>query len=117
MPSNFFTEYPEPEADVTMPLGGTRAQAVHRLQVGGFGLAAMVLLVGLANIIMDRAQQTEASAVPEAAATIAPAEPSAPKKDPLADAGVVPDLPAEPVAEPHTSTPQAGGDNAAPAQP
>ena len=33
-----------------------RVQAVHRLQVGFFGLAAMLLLVGLANIIMDRAR-------------------------------------------------------------
>ena len=40
-----------------------RAQAVHRLQIGISGLAAMLLLVGLANIIMDRARQNEAEEV------------------------------------------------------
>ncbi len=61
-----------------------RAQAVHRLQVGLFGLAAMLLLVGLANIIMDQAQRSDPA--PVVAATQAPAKPA----DPLADIGVVP---------------------------
>src|SRR5688500_5327635 len=39
------------------PLGGTSAQAIQRLQVGLFGLAAMVLLVALANIIRNNADQ------------------------------------------------------------
>lgn len=77
------------------PLGGTRAQAMQRLQVGLSGLAAMVLLVGLANIIQDRARVAEESSVPEAAPTTEPtAQPA--QSDPLADAGVVPDIPAEP---------------------
>ena len=63
-----------------------RAQAVHRLQVGLFGLAAMLLLVGLANIIMDRARLAE-SAMPAPAGV---ATTSAAKSDPLADIGVVP---------------------------
>jgi hypothetical protein len=64
-----------------------RAQTVHRLQVGLFGLLAMLLLVGLANIIMDRARMAE-SANSGAAAT---AGDSARKtSDPLADIGVVP---------------------------
>ncbi|MGQ7828494.1 hypothetical protein [Altererythrobacter sp. Z27] len=75
--------------------GGKRSQAVQRLQVGLSGLAAMILLVGLANIIQDRARVADEMAVPEAASTIAPAAPP-PLSDPLADAGVVPDLPAEP---------------------
>lgn len=63
-----------------------RAQAVHRLQVGLFGLAAMLLLVGLANIIMDRARMAEdADALAEVAASD-----SAKASDPLADIGVVP---------------------------
>ena len=41
-----------------------RAQAVYRLQIGLFGLAAMLLLVGLANIIMDRARLAEDAAAP-----------------------------------------------------
>ena len=64
-----------------------RAQAVHRLQVGLMGLAAMLLLVGLASIIMERARMAESTmpavvGVPTAAAS--------PKSDPLADMGVVP---------------------------
>ena len=77
-----------------------RAQAVHRMQVGLFGLAGMLLLVGLANIIMDRAllgdDATAASAA--AAATAAKVSPegaaASPANDPLADIGVVPDMPA-----------------------
>lgn len=80
---------------VAAPLGGTRAEAMQRLQIGVSGLAAMVLLVGLANIIQDRARQTDAESVPQAAMTVEPVQ-LAPQPDPLADAGVVPDLPAEP---------------------
>jgi len=63
-----------------------RAQAIHRLQVGLLGLAAMLLLVGLASIIMERARMAEetlpASGLPTTAAS--------PKSDPLADIGVIP---------------------------
>lgn len=77
-----------------------RAQAVHRLQVGLFGLAGMLLLVGLANIIMDRARisddATEASSAAAASAASVSPEGAAqtPAGDPLADIGVVPDMPA-----------------------
>jgi len=67
-----------------------RAQAVHRLQVGLFGLCAMLLLVGLANIIMDRARLADAG---NPAADVQSASAEAKKKaasDPLADIGVVP---------------------------
>lgn len=64
-----------------------RGQAVHRLQVGLFGLCAMLLLVGLANIIMDRARLADEDNVPQAAeATGVPKAAS----DPLADIGVAP---------------------------
>jgi hypothetical protein len=63
-----------------------RAQAVHRLQFGLFGLCAMLLLVGLANIIMNRARLADT-----AHAFGASAEGSKLKNsDPLADIGVVP---------------------------
>lgn len=63
-----------------------RAQSVHRLQIGLFGLAAMLLIVGLANIIMDRARQGDATvAASHDAAPVATAA-----NDPLADIGVVP---------------------------
>jgi hypothetical protein len=66
-----------------------RAQAVHRLQIGLGGLAAMVLLVGLANIIMNRVRQSEAAAVPGSAASSAAAKDNA-ASDPLAEIGVAP---------------------------
>ena len=77
-----------------------RAQAVHRMQVGLFGLAGMLLLVGLANIIMDRAlisgDATAASAAAAASAAKLSTEGAvaSPANDPLADIGVVPDMPA-----------------------
>jgi hypothetical protein len=77
------------------PLAGTRSQSMQRLQIGLFGLAAMVLLVGLANIIKTNAAQNEARVVPEAAPTVAGAEARATDSDPLADAGLVPDMPDE----------------------
>jgi len=64
-----------------------RAQALHRLQIGLFGLAAMLLLVGLANIIMDRARLAE-STMPSTVGLAT--EDASPKSDPLADIGVIP---------------------------
>lgn len=87
----------EPKADPQAnpaPLGGTRAEAIQRLQIGLFGITAMILMVALASIIMDAAKKSEATAVPEAAATSSPDPSSTPSAtDPLVDAGVVPDLP------------------------
>lgn len=62
-----------------------RAQAVHRLQLGLAGLAGMLLLVGLANIIMNRAQLTEA-----AEGDVVIADKKAPASDPLVEAGIAP---------------------------
>jgi hypothetical protein len=71
-----------------------RAQAVHRLQIGILGLASMLLLVGLANIIMERARSNdEAERGPAAVSVANPAPAAAQAGDPLADIGVVPDLP------------------------
>lgn len=91
----------EPEAEAVAAeslarVGRSRAEAVHRLQIGLSGIAAMVLLVALADTILSRADESEASAVPEAAATVEPTPAATPKNDPLAEAGVVPDLPATP---------------------
>jgi hypothetical protein len=81
-----------------------RSQSVHRLQLGLFGLCAVLLIVALANIIMDRAQTIDADD-PNAQVIAADAEQTSPMVDPLADAGVVP------AADP---TPEAGA--AAPAK-
>lgn len=88
-------DQPEP----AILLGGTRAQAMQRLQIGVFGLATMILLIGLAQIIMNQAREAEAGVVPEAAPTVVPQEMLTVESDPLADAGVAPDVPAEPEAD------------------
>jgi hypothetical protein len=72
-----------------------RAESVQRLQVGIFGIGAMVLLVGLASIIGGQVEKTDRLAVPEAAPTTEPGK-VAGGANPLADAGVVPDIAAEP---------------------
>ncbi len=77
----------------------TRAEAVQRLQVGLFGIGAMVLLVGLASIIGGQAERYDELAVPEAPPTTEPSMPPA-QANPLADAGVVPDIAAEPSPSP-----------------
>ena len=82
---------PQDQETVYVPLAGTRSQSIQRLQIGLAGLGTMLLLVALANVIMERAKQTDAAAVPEAAATVA-ASPVAAGNDPLADAGVAPDV-------------------------
>ncbi len=64
-----------------------RSRSVHRLQAGLLGLAAMMLILGLANIIMNRAKLADRRGAPMAAASLgAPQKPA----DPLADIGVVP---------------------------
>lgn len=77
------------------PLGGTKEEATQRLQVGLAGLGSMVLLVGLASVLGNQADLAEEAAVPDAAPTTEPTEAS-PQRDPLADAGIVPDIPADP---------------------
>lgn len=95
--------------DAALPLGGTRTQALQRLQVGVSLLVGIVLIVGLANVIEERAKLSEETAVPEAAATVEPAAVAAPAVDPLADAGVVPDLPAEDSPVPPDAAPTSAG--------
>ena len=101
-------EDPQPVA----PLAGTRSQSMQRLQVGLFGLAAMILLVSLANIILTNAEKNEARVVPEAAPTVTAEDGTATANDPLADAGVVPDMPDEPE---QVTSEQGQAGNAAPA--
>ncbi len=88
----------EDAAPESAPLSGTKAEATQRLQIGLFGLGSMVLLIGLATIIGNQADLTQEGSVPEAAPTTEPVD--APQQsDPLADAGIVPDIPTEPVPE------------------
>ena len=98
------------------PLAGTRAERIQRLQIGLIGISAMVLLLGLADIVTERAQQTQADAVPEAAPTVEPSE-TAPPRDPLADAGVVPELATSPTPTASPTPAQPTGDVPPPASP
>lgn len=66
-----------------------RAEAVQRLQVGLFGLAAMLLLVALANIIMERVRLADAAAGAISSTHISSPNNSS-NTDPLADLGVIP---------------------------
>lgn len=65
-----------------------RAQAVQRLQAGLFGLAAVLLVVGLANIINDRARLTEQAENPAVTQPSSSASPGT--SDPLVEIGVMP---------------------------
>ena len=88
--------------------GALRSQAIHRLQVGLAGLFAMVLLVGLANVIMERAREADRQVARTPAANeAAAAARNQPPSDPLADIGALPSVPAT------TSSPAAS----APARP
>ncbi|HNJ48431.1 MAG TPA: hypothetical protein PK479_08365 [Novosphingobium sp.] len=88
----------QPDGRMVPPLNGIqhftppsarelRAQAVQRLQAGLFGIALIVLIVALANIINDRARQSDAASPGAEASASATGEA---KTDPLVDAGVVP---------------------------
>ena len=58
-----------------------------------------------------KADITQEGSVPESAPTTEPTE-AAPQRDPLADAGIVPDIPAEPSPMPNASS---GGTTSSPA--
>lgn len=107
--------------DDLAPPAIVRAEAMQRLQVGVFGIGAMVLLVGLASIIGGQADRNDQLAAPEAAPTTEPSVAPA-QANPLADAGVVPDIAAQPSPSPSPKPldlpppGQSAPDNAAPAQ-
>lgn len=71
-----------------------RAQTMQRLQVGVIGICVLLLAIALAATLTQRAQDVEETAVPDAAPTTEP-EAEEPQADPLADAGVLPDIPDE----------------------
>lgn len=95
-----FARRPSAAEPLLTSLPASRQQAVQRMQIGLTGVLLMLLLVSLASVIQGRADQTDATTVPAAvAATGETAEPAT-QPDPLAEAGVVPDMPSEPVAAP-----------------
>ena len=102
---------PADEASLAQPLGGTRRQRMQRLQFGLFGLAAVLLMVGLANIIIASVQENRA-ALPEELPPVQNEDVPRPR-DPLANAGVVPELPAGAPGETGGATASMGTDPAA----
>lgn len=72
-----------------------RAEVIHRLQIGLSGLLAMLLIVSLANLITNRASQSDKTAVSDTSTSTAATDDKGANKDPLVDAGVVPQLPAQ----------------------
>ena len=114
-PSDIVRPTPAEDELPVAPLAGTRSQSMQRLQIGLFGLGSMILLVGLANVILTSARQNEARVVPEAAPTVAAEQAAAPVSDPLADAGVVPDMPASTGAQ--ATGPAETGNAATPTRP
>lgn len=91
--------HPEAKRPTAEPVNPRNAEVMQRLRVGIGGIVMVLLVVGLANIITDRVLRTEQTTVPQAASTVEPS-PAKPASDPLSDAGVVPDLPEQPEAEP-----------------
>lgn len=91
-------EAPGTHDDLPPPVT-VRAEAMQRLQVGVLGIGSMVLLVGLASIIGGQAERNDKLAAPEAAPTTEPSAAPA-QANPLADAGVVPDIAAQPSPSP-----------------
>ncbi|WP_232496062.1 hypothetical protein [Novosphingobium kaempferiae] len=79
-----------------------RSQAVYRLQIGLFGLCAMLLIVGLANVIRDRLRVNDAPD-PIQDVVAVDAKPTKAASDPLADIGVVPAADPSPTPSPSTS--------------
>lgn len=104
-------DVPAPSA----PLAGTKSQRLQRVQIGLFGLATMIMLVGLADVVIQRAAETEANVVSEAVSSILPDEPPAPR-DPLAEAGVVPEVSDGPAGSDTTSPPPPQTTDVAPPQ-
>lgn len=72
--------------------------------MGAIGVVAVLLLIGLASIIKDRASEADSTAVAGAAPTTAPTQ-SAAAEDPLVEAGVVPEIPDTATATPPTAGP------------
>jgi len=93
---------PQTEPTGLPATGDARADVMRRLQTGAIGIAAVLVLIGLASIIQERAAQSDRTAVAEAVATPQPSG-SATVSDPLAQAGVLPEMPASPSASPAPS--------------
>ena len=66
-----------------------RQEGLQRVQIGLTGLAGVVLLVGLANIVIEKARMDDAALPPPVVPTLSQQNAVSPK-DPLAELGVQP---------------------------
>jgi len=69
-----------------------RQDGLHRVQIGLTGIAGVILLVGLANIVIDKARLDERSMPPPVVATVSSdgGNAVAGPREPLAELGVTP---------------------------
>ena len=96
-------EVPQGEAIAVPAPNGSPDTTIQRLQIAIAGLGAVLLVIGVVNFVMERLDRAEAALVAQTGE--APIETAEPQNDALVDAGLVPDLPAEPEAD----SPGAGG--------
>lgn len=104
-PQNIIEPLQAPRHFVPPTARELRSQAVHRLQIGLFGLCAMLMIVGLANIIRDKLRLNETQDPIQQVVSV-DAKPTKTASDPLADIGVVPAADPSPTPTP-TATPSA----------
>ncbi len=69
-----------------------RLDGLHRVQIGLTGLAGVILMVGLANIVIDKARLDEQTMPPPVVPTISAdtGNAAATPREPLAELGVTP---------------------------
>lgn len=67
-----------------------RQEGLQRVQIGLTGLAGVVLLVGLANIVIEKARLDDATLPPTAVPTLTTTTNATAPKEPLAELGVQP---------------------------
>lgn len=75
---------------VTMAETPRRQEGLQRVQIGLTGLAGVVLLVGLANIVIEKARLDDAALPPPVVPTLSTNGNAVSPKDPLAELGVQP---------------------------
>ncbi|CAN5483489.1 hypothetical protein BH10PSE12_BH10PSE12_06490 [soil metagenome] len=70
----------------------SRQEGLQRIQIGLTGLAGVVLLVGLANIVIEKARMDDRSLPPAVVPTLTgdAVNAAGPLKEPLAELGVTP---------------------------
>ncbi len=67
-----------------------RQEGLQRVQIGLTGLAGVVLLVGLANIVIEKARMDDAALPPPVVPTLSQTQNAVSPKEPLAELGVQP---------------------------